>query len=642
MQILLAYIIVSGFRSWYNNYEDERKTDKTSFNFAAIKDSDVFNRTINEIDKHLIPQDHSTSLFKPKASASVVSEKLCKDELHEYKDPRKCLTRIFKCSQDIIMDFEYTSQLTANEHKLIVSSLMRNHEKVIHNPNLLKGNLKLLSKDFKLLPALNDKLIIEKIQYNKCAEIEYYKNINELSDCMNNELKQFVIEKWKRPPTCDTLDKFQVVTMLLRDLPVDKSIIVTLEALDTEFSKEENKYHLLPKNYFPELNRFSTADLIFHHQLNSLNVFTENDLDVDIIISIDILTHLFNDSHEFSVRFENFEDSVFKIYSVFGDIIMSPLALENTQALEEGVLQSLLMNIDTNIIDENIKVAEQTSTEYKISTIDNQTKSIFQKLKHLREMHVSKDNVWNIEKGTEKFKILLHKKTHYYMKNQFNTNVSVNISIKMEYQTKYGAEEMNMNELLNEWCHQRFNPNSVTCRYRIDAKSLKILSISTLSIDEIELELKDSHNVIPNELLQNIINLFNCIQRLPVGRYLIQCRNENYCKKLFLYRASLEDAAKELDCYGSLEIQDVFNRKWLPIDSRILTFINMNHHISPCCFPVAKNKDKYIKALIKVCPKRKINQNNKEQGPKEGNSLNKIKNIVNKIKQKNNKRKKKN
>ncbi|CAO1416336.1 unnamed protein product [Diamesa tonsa] len=270
--------------SWYK-YEDERKTDRTSFNFASIKDSDVFNRTVNEINKNLVPQDDSISLFKPKPSTSASSEQECKDEVHEYKDPRKCLTHILKCSQDIIKDFEYSSQLTAHEQKLIVASLMSSHEK----------------------------------------------------------------------------------------------------------------------------------------------------------------------------------------------------------------------------------------------------------------------------------------NTHYYMENVKNIKVPLNISIKMEYQTKYGAETMSKDELLNEWCRQYFNPNSLTSRYRIDAKSLKILSITTLSIDDIELELKESHNVNPIDVFQNLFNLFNCIQRLPQGRYLIKCRNENSCKKLFLYKVSLDDGAKELDCHATIDVQDTFKRKFFPI-----------------------------------------------------------------------------
>ncbi|CAO1379659.1 unnamed protein product [Diamesa hyperborea] len=605
--------------SWYK-YEDERKTDRTSFNFASIKDSDVFNRTINEINKNLVPQDDSISLFKPKPSTSASSEQECKDEVHEYKDPRKCLTHILKCSQDIIKDFEYSSQLTAHEQKLIVASLMSSHEKVIHNSKLLKPNMKIWSKDLKLQPVLKEKYEKEIIQYNKCAEIEYYKNINELNDCLSDVMKSFVIEKWKQKPN-NTTDKYQIVTMLLRDAPLDKTTVVTLEALNIELPENEYKFHLIPTNYFPELNRFSTDDLTFHHKLNSLDVFSENDLDVNIIISINALTHLLIDSDEFTVEFENFEDSSFKTYSVFNDI-MTTIALEKTQALQEGVRQSLMMNIDTYIIDEHIKVTDNTSTEYKISTIDYQTKSIFQKLKRFREVHDPKNNVWNLTKGTESFKILLRKNTHYYMENVKNMKVPVNISIKMEYQTKYGAEKMSKDELLNEWCHQYLNPNSITCRYRVDAKSLKILSISTLSIDDIELELKESHNVNPIDVFQNLFNLFNCIQRLPQGRYLIKCRNENSCKKLFLYKVSLDDAAKELDCHASIDVQDTFNRKWLPIDSRILTFINMNHQISPCCFPIAKNKDKYIKNIVKVNPKRQKKQNIIEPGTTEG-TLNK-------------------
>lgn len=637
---LLAEFIISCFRSWYK-YEDERKTDRTSFNFASIKDSDVFNRTINEINKNLVPQDESISLFKPKPSTSAASEQERKDDVHEYKDPRKCLTQLLKCSQDIIKDFEYSSQLTAHQQKLIVASLISSHDKVIHNPNLIKPNLKVWSKDLKLQPALKETYTKEIIQYNKCAEIEYYKNINELSDCLSDAMKYFVIEKWKQKPN-NTSDKYQIVTMLLRDLPLDKTVVVNFEVLNIESPEKEYKYHLIPPSFFPELNRFSTDDLTFHHELNSSEVFTENDLDVNIIISTDTLTHLLIDSDEFSVGFENFEDSSFKIYSVFGNIV-STLVLERTQALQEGVRQSLLINIDTHIIDQHIKVADNTSTEYKITTIDEQTKSIFQKLKRFREIHGPNNNVWNLEKDTESFKILLQKSTSYFRENDLNIKVPVNLSIKMEYQTKYGAEKMSKDELLHEWCHQRFNPNSITCRYRIDAKSLKILSISTLSIDEIELELKESHSVNPFELFQNIFNLFNCIQRLPQGRYLIQCRNENFCKKLFLYKVSLDDAAKELDCHGSIEIHDTFNRKWLPIDSRVLTFINMNHQISPCCFPIAKNKDKYIKILVKVNPKKKINQNVNEQGTTVGNlnktAKGKITKNVKKSKTKINKRK---
>jgi len=200
------------------------------------------------------------------------------------------------------------------------------------------------------------------------------------------------------------------------------------------------------------------------------------------------------------------------------------------------------------------------------------------------------DRVWKLSKGSQNFKVFLNQSDAEFIRNDDGGIVPANTSIKLEYQTKFGAERMTQGELLQEWCAQRFNPGSVTLRYRIDAVALKIISISQVSLEEIEEELAERHNTRPSVMLGSLFNLISCVQRLPEDCYLIQTKYENSCKKLLIYKAS-EGGKRFTD--EPWEITASFTRRWIPIDESTATFLHINHEFVPGCFLVGKKKSQY-------------------------------------------------
>lgn len=127
----------------------------------------------------------------------------------------------------------------------------------------------------------------------------------------------------------------------------------------------------------------------------------------------------------------------------------------------------------------------------------------------------------------------------------------------------------------------KFNTPSITLRFRIDAETLKIVSITRVTIEEVEAELKEDHDTSFKDLLGNLFNIFSCLRRLPQGCYVMRGQLEDNCKKLLFYKPS--DNGKIVD--STMELEKAFTRKWLPIDPATSTFLHLKHFFAPCCFP---------------------------------------------------------
>lgn len=106
----------------------------------------------------------------------------------------------------------------------------------------------------------------------------------------------------------------------------------------------------------------------------------------------------------------------------------------------------------------------------------------------------------------------------------------INLSIKLEFQIEYGAEQMTKSELICEWCRQLIKPNSITQRIRIDAVTGQIINFKYLKLIDIENELFYLYKIQPNSLLQNLWGLLKAINTFPSDQYLLkhELKNNNY------------------------------------------------------------------------------------------------------------------
>lgn len=571
-------------RSWHR-YEEEKNHPPRVFNFQTISDHDVLTRTLNEIHKCVLPKVKEFRLFKTPEEIAASSNIPASSADIEVKDPRKNPTRFLKLSHELIRNYGYSSDLTAAEQSAVITSMT---PRIMHNPKLLKfyPQRKHKHQQQQLTPEISEKHKTELAHFNKCAEIHFYRHVSELNYLVNDDMKTFLIQRWSKLQSNDEERKFQVITMLLRDQLYDgKPQVDLISTADGNFNREA---YVIADDKFPSLERFTAEDLKFYRNLDALRaVEMDSEVECDVALSVDLLAKLFIDTEEFSVRFEKVQHSSGRLLSSFNEAVPSkPVSI--SKILEEIVETSLMMSFDLDNINrwssEKVETDEKVD-HYQAKQIEDVMTEIFTKYRSRHGLNAS-SRIWKLSDKLQNFSMLVRQSNVFSVKLDDSLE-DANISVKLEFQTKFGAEKMTKNELLGEWCSMKFASQSCTLRFRVDAITLKILSITKVSFTEVEKELSDVHTTEPEKLVGNLMNVFSCIQRLPQGDYLIQTKLESDCKKLFIHKTSENGKLLTSEPW---DISSISSRKWLPIDGLTPTFIHINHHFPPGCFPLGNKK----------------------------------------------------
>lgn len=547
----------------------------------------------------------------------------------EPSDPRKNQTRQLASSIELIQNYGYSSELTLHEHRSLLNalSLRITH----HNPKLLTSNI--AQRIFRQRPVLNQnlraKLILEASHLNKCAEIFFYRHVNEFKELISERMKAFLIERWKSRE--NKFDRnYQVITMLLRDHVINEDFRVELTSQDTEeFNREA---FLISDQKFPSLSCFSDEDLKFYCSLKDNQKEAPSlEQTFDIYISIDLLSQLLVDTEQFSASFCNQEDDMGNLKTLL-ESSLPPKCATIDFALEEIVRASLLMSIEWSMIDELFEEGQDlensvqsrdlgNTSQFQVKSVKDFMTSAFLRLKKSKGSNSSK-HLWTMSNQTQSFKLLVEHHDIFFIRKEEVEFIPVSISIKLEYQSKFGAEKMSRSELLKEWCRHKFSNSSITLRYRIDAGTLIILSITQLSLDEIEKEMLDAHNMDPNKSIGNLSNLFGCLKKLPQANYKLQTKLENSCNKLLIFKAT-DDCGSSSSTDEPWEIESVFSRKWIEIDESTPSFLHMNHFFAPCCFPMTKGK-RQCSYKPKTHQPKKFKQQTKEVTSEASSTVQKI------------------
>lgn len=553
-------------------------------------------RSLNEIHKCVLPKEKEFRVLK--TPEEVKASALVRDaaELVERKDPRSNRTRLLQPSHKLIKDYGYSSELTPQEHQQILNSI---NLRIIHNPSLVKQKLRHLPTD-QISAETREKHRIEITHFNKCAEIFFHRNISEHNSLVPDNMKPFLIDRWRRLRSDDDERRFQVITRLLRDQVSDGADV---EFVQTSRDNFTHGLYLISSTRFPSLHRFTVDELKFYDDMKSTRrneSASVDECDCDAMLSLELLVKLLIDSEEFSARFNNRETSDGRLISQFEDAVpLKPVSIE--QALQEIVQTSMRASIDWSNLEDFVKPSTVDEPEYKVERFDLKMRKIFARFLATAGPN-EVDSTWILKNKLQSVKLRVTQPNVYFSKTD-ESLVPTNISIKLEYQTKFGAERMTREELLKEWCMQRFNVGSKTFRYRVDAATLRVLSITQISFEDIERELSDRYKFDPAVSLGNLVNLLSCTKRLPPGDYSLMTKIEETCKNLYIFKSS--DSGKLLQ-EGPWEISTQFSKMWIAIDESTPSFLHMNHNFSPSCFPFQAYG----------CRKRKLSYFVKKKPPK--------------------------
>lgn len=132
--------------------------------------------------------------------------------------------------------------------------------------------------------------------------------------------------------------------------------------------------------------------------------------------------------------------------------------------------------IEESVDHELVEMGAPFKNEYKICDFNEYlSKSSIEKPveKNRKNENVSY-RIWEMTKSSsgEKIQLLVATKQDAFKRVMESDDIKlVNLSAKLEHQAEYGLEVMTKSELVREWCHQYFRPNTLTERCMLNANT---------------------------------------------------------------------------------------------------------------------------------------------------------------------------
>ncbi|EAT36271.1 AAEL011636-PA [Aedes aegypti] len=231
------------------------------------------------------------------------------------------------------------------------------------------------------------------------------------------------------------------------------------------------------------------------------------------------------------------------------------------------------------------------SIEYKAIGFDEYLRSVAEKseLKPYPNRN-SCLQLWTLQEGDDQYRFLIRFRMDCY-ESLRKIKFYINISVKLEYQTEFGAEQMTKSELIHEWARQYLRPNSKTLRLRINAVTHVIISHHYLELKDIEEELKRSYDIEPANLFTNLWQTLKILLNFPPGDHILQhdMKNKDIVNVLSNDNSPnpTSSSINLVDQYSNVEYDRpaVESYDWIPIDKSVITQMHRENTLLPCTFP---------------------------------------------------------
>ncbi|GAB0094993.1 hypothetical protein DMENIID0001_103190 [Sergentomyia squamirostris] len=274
---------------------------------------------------------------------------------------------------------------------------------------------------------------------------------------------------------------------------------------------------------------------------------------------------------------------------LFEMIAIAPIDISMDQSKSETVDMNSDSEDESNLVIDDICTEVQTIKSDTINTPPDQ--------KHLQKINQGMQRSQNCNYklftlGLEQQSIRILLEMHQDAQINEENAKRINFSLKIDYQTEFGAEEITLENLIHEWCLLYFNINDKTLRVRVDSQTKRILSIKELSLGRIERDLMRLHNVSSKDFLSRLWGIFNVMKNFPPQNYLIH-HDPSHGRKIMIY-ASRDTSSP--DC-NFLKLSEIYKKvdfkrqplleqhEWLPIDDQEVTVLHERNNVMPCAFP---------------------------------------------------------
>uniref|UniRef100_A0A2M4BEX0 Putative nmda receptor-regulated protein 2 c-terminus n=1 Tax=Anopheles marajoara TaxID=58244 RepID=A0A2M4BEX0_9DIPT len=205
--------------------------------------------------------------------------------------------------------------------------------------------------------------------------------------------------------------------------------------------------------------------------------------------------------------------------------------------------------------------------------------------------------LWKLtdEQSDEEQGVLIDFRQDFYQTFR-KTRLFMNLSVKLEHQPEFGAEQMTKAELLHEWARQLLRPNSKTLRIRLDPVTHRKISSHYLELRDIEEELLRLYAIRPRHLITSMWGTLRRMQLFPVGSYLLH-RDERTVQGWSVYTEVGREREQQFN--PNAVVYDLRTRlraieydlppleqyDWIPIDKCFITQLHRVGSVLPCSFP---------------------------------------------------------
>ncbi|XP_058461647.1 uncharacterized protein LOC131436763 [Malaya genurostris] len=483
---------------------------------------------------------------------------------------------------------------------------------------------------------LTGKLKKERALFDSFVRNYFINNLVSRKRIVNQELNNIVVEMWRRKidniirTMADSTYHLSTAVMWLKYIKNERNVV--FEPASDNLLEFGQLLHIFTENLLncSTLKRSTRVlEKFLQDQYNSVFVddsthvdtILKQDEDVRFVVSSGTLTYLLDNVSNMDNRWM----IPFRIVTIGSrNVIYLNKKLQPTKMMAHDrnikahkyCIRSFMSVLKKDVkqsIDKttgNHRETSDTKSEYKpfrfeeyLQMINTQTEF---RNKHERYSCL---RLWTLKDNDEQYRFLIRSRMDCY-ESLRKMKFFINISIKLEYQAEFGAEQMTKSELIREWARQFMRPNSKTLRLRINPVTHSILSHHYLELKDIEDELKRTHDIDPANLITNLWQTLKILLSFPPGEHLMQHDIKNPHTVLILSKdpkASASITSVHLnEVYASVDYERcaLEEYEWVPIDRTIITKLHREHTLLPCTFP-HWNKVQHIVSREVFKPKKK-------------------------------------
>ncbi|XP_048247538.1 little elongation complex subunit 2-like [Haliotis rufescens] len=228
------------------------------------------------------------------------------------------------------------------------------------------------------------------------------------------------------------------------------------------------------------------------------------------------------------------------------------------------------------------------------------------------EEHNTCYNLWNFSG----LSLLVRNSCHGILKGLSQKAQPVLIVPKLEYQVKFGVEQVTMSEVSRDWISCHTKPNTKLVRGRINAFTSELVKIDELELSSI---VNPSLPFVPSNALASLHSLFLKLTELPVGQYLLShSKGDNSCQlqKQTDNKRGSYDLKFSYMGFGQIVPQKTESSvPWIPIDPTVLLPAHRKLGRIPCTFdPSDSIPPKQMKLMNTKKKNRKGQKKKQRQG----------------------------